>query len=90
VRPALVAIVAVITACGSDPVRPVSTATAIAIDFPRLVLGGRESAQATAVAFDAAGAVVHSATVRWSSSNPAVATVTPNGMVTAVSGGQAR
>ena len=76
-------------ACSSDPTRPTETAVAIRIDIPRLVLRVGESTQATAVGLDANARVLPGAQVRWSSSNPSVATITSGGLITAVAAGQA-
>lgn len=52
-----------------------------------LVPGGTQ--QFAATAYDAHGAEVSATSVTWSTSNPAVATVSPSGLVTAVSSGSA-
>jgi hypothetical protein len=46
-----------------------------------------ESEQLTATTYDAAGNVLAGRAVSWATSNPAVATVSPTGLVAAVSGG---
>jgi hypothetical protein len=77
-----------IVACSSDPTRPTETAVAIRIDIPQLVLRVGESTQATAVGLDANARVIPGAQVKWSSSNPSVATITAGGLITAVAAGQ--
>ena len=90
-RPIAAALVASVLACSdsSDPVtapRPVASAGVT----PRtVVLESGETRQLTAVALDAAGAVVDGRTVRWSTDQPAVATVSATGLVRAVARGYA-
>ena len=75
-------------ACGSDPTRPTSAATAIFIDLSRLVLRVGESTQASALVYGSKGEILHDVTVRWTSTRPAVATVASNGTITAVAAGR--
>src|SRR5262245_52310680 len=77
-----------VLACSSDPTRPIETAVAVRIDIPRLVLRVGEATQATAVGLDANARVIPGAQVKWSSSNPSVATITGGGLITAVAAGQ--
>jgi len=54
------------------------------------ILGLGETLQFTATVRSASGTVIDHATVEWSSSDAAVATVTPSGLVTAVGSGAAQ
>ncbi len=70
---------------GASPV-PVAS-VAVSLGSASLQPGG--TTQATATLTDAAGNVLTGRSVVWSSSNPAVATVSPSGVVTAVAPGRA-
>jgi uncharacterized protein YjdB len=74
---------------GTPPPSPPATLTALSVvlDRPTLVVG--QAAQASATGRDRNGQVVALGSVAWSSSNPAVATVAPSGLVTAVAAGSA-
>jgi uncharacterized protein YjdB len=64
---------------------PVVSSVTVTLNSSSLQVG--QSTQAVAVVYDAQGKPVPGASVTWSSSNPAVATVGQGGMVTAVGGG---
>ena len=64
---------------------PVVSTIAVTLNATSLVVG--QTAQAQAAGTDGTGAPVNLGTVTWSSSNPAVATVTSTGLVTAISAG---
>lgn len=77
-------------ACGgsSEPATPATLASlTISITYDSLRVG--EAARVSARGQDSRGVAI-SPDVRWSSSNTAVVTVGPNGIVTAVGAGQAR
>jgi len=70
----------------AQPPAPVAS-VAVTLASPSLTIGA--TTQATAVVRDAAGTVLTGRTVTWSSANTGVATVSPTGVVTAVSAGSA-
>jgi uncharacterized protein YjdB len=72
---------------GAAPLPGVIDAIALAQD--KLTLGVGSSAPLAVTVRDAEGNALSAAVVYWSSSDPAVATVSPNGVVTAVSVGNA-
>lgn len=77
---------------GSDPVvttPPNATVAALSVALDRTALIVGQTAQASATGRDRNGQAVSLAVVSWSSSNPAVATVAPSGLVTAVAAGSA-
>ncbi len=97
-RPTLVAMLALVSACGtgcggdSPNLTPVTSSTVAArIDLTpsaaTLEVGG--TSQLSATAFDAAGAPLQRKTMAWGSSAPAIAAVTDVGAVTAVAPGVA-
>ena len=59
----------------------------IAVSLATSSLSAGQTTQATAVATDGSGNVLTGRTMTWSSSNPAVATVSPSGLVTTVASG---
>ena len=86
---AVAAFLAVVAACGGgggggEPVRTVST---VAVSSPTLTPKQGDTVQLTAVARDQFGGVVPGATATWSSSAPAVATVSATGLLQALAGG---
>jgi hypothetical protein len=80
-------------ACRDEtPVAPpgpnvVGAVVSVVVSAPRQVLAPGDSVQFTSQAFDAQGRVLPTATVTWSSSNPAAATVDSRGMATAIAAG---
>jgi serine/threonine-protein kinase len=72
-----------------DPVSPALRVAAIDVSPRTVTLAAGGSAALRATPRDAQGAVVSGATVEWSSSDPAVATVSTAGAVTAVAPGNA-
>ena len=62
------------------------TAAGLSIEAPAIVYEGAR-ASLTATAVDANGAVLANVPVAWSTSNPAVATVDANGVLTALAAG---
>lgn len=78
-----------VSAVANVQVAQVTVSVAIApTSVPLAQLG--ESVQLEAEAYDSGNAPIPVASVTWSSSNPAVATVSSTGLVTAVSNGTAR
>src|SRR5690242_18100663 len=71
-----------VTVAGVPVARVGLTPTGVVIEAGR-------TRQLTAVAFDAAGNVIEGRAVQWSTDSPAVATVSPSGLVQAVSPGYA-
>ena len=88
---AVAVISALVSACGGDggdtqPPKPVQTVTVTA---PTTTIQVGQTVQLTATAEDADGAVVGSSTFTWSTSDAAVAAVSPTGLVSGVAVGQA-
>jgi uncharacterized protein YjdB len=83
------AITATVSGVSGSATETVSTATvanvSVVLDSSSLMIG--KTTQATATAWDISGNVLTGRTVTWSSSNPAVATVSATGLVTAVTSG---
>lgn len=75
------------TASAQVTVTPEAAAT-IVISPNALILRRTNTRQLTATARNSTGAVVSGRTVRWSSSNSAIASVDQNGLVTAMASGQ--
>ncbi|MBK6843393.1 MAG: Ig-like domain-containing protein [Gemmatimonadetes bacterium] len=80
--------------CGGDaplhfsvPSQPTTPRVTVSIGVASLALG--QQVQATAQVFDASGHALSDANVTWSSSESAIANVTPAGMVQAVAPGKA-
>ena len=67
--------------------RVVVTAASLRIDSPTSFTAPGTNVQLTAVVLDANGATLPNVPVTWSSSNPNVATVDPNGVLTATAEG---
>ena len=89
----IIPILAILSACGKDsPVEsPILTPTRIVLSSNSATLSTiGQTIQLNATVLDQDNNVVSGATVSWSSSSPAVATVSANGLVTAVSGGTAQ
>jgi trimeric autotransporter adhesin len=72
---------------GDGPAGPAAVAE-VRVTPPASVFE-KDSARAQATAFDASGSALSGRTITWSSSNIAVATVRPTGMVTGVTSGTA-
>ena len=98
VRHALAAGLAIVSACGTGcgsdgsnltPVTSVATATRIDVSPTTATVDIGGSFQLSATAYDAAGTPLQRKTIAWTSSAPAIATVTDVGAVTAVSAGSA-
>ena len=90
VRLAAVAASVGLAACGNDPSAPSPTAVAsIVVTAPSPSMQVGETMQATARLINSTGDEVTTKTASWSSSNIAVATVSPTGLITAVSAGAA-
>jgi uncharacterized protein YjdB len=88
----LIGLSSVLAGCGGggDPVvTPPAVVALMRLSPPSLELEPGQSAPITATAVDANGATVPGQTVSWGSSQPAVATVTAAGVVTAVADGTA-
>lgn len=76
-------------ACGSDePTSPVPTGSLV-VTPASLVLGAGMSRRLSATVFDASGASVPGATVSFASSDPGIAPVTADGLVSYAGAGQA-
>ena len=86
----LMAAAVVAVACGSDDT-PTGTAAVVAVTVsaPNAAIFVGATSQLTATAKDASGNAVSGATVTWSSSSDAIATVSPSGLVTGVAPGTA-
>ena len=79
-----------IAACKDSPTEPPDQNVAVvAITTPQTIMVVGASVTLTATAFDADGQRINNAAVTWRSLAPAVATVSPSGVVTGVSTGQA-
>jgi hypothetical protein len=78
---------ATLTVRALAPQAAVVAIVAVALDSTTLAIG--HSANARATVMDAAGNLIVGQTVTWASLSPAIATVTPTGMVTAVATGSA-
>ena len=78
-----------IAACKDSPTEPPDQNVAVvAITTPQTIMVVGASVTLTATAFDADGQKINNAAITWRSLAPAVATVSPSGVVTAVSTGQ--
>ena len=89
----VIPILAILVACGKDsPVEPpILTPSRIVLSSNSAMLSTiGQTIQINATVLDQDNNTISSATVSWSSSSPAVATVGANGLVTAVSGGTAQ
>lgn len=75
---------------GSGPTGPDNSVTTVEVAAPSASLMVGETFQLAAVARNAAGAFAVAGQVTWTSSNNSVATVSPNGLVTAVETGAAQ
>jgi len=86
---AVAACLAVLAACGGggDGGEPVRTVTTVTVSSPTSTPKQGDTVQLTAVARDQFGEVVPGTTATWSSSAPAVATVSASGMLQALAGG---
>ncbi len=90
---AFILILATVTACGKDsPTEPQTrTPSRITLSSSSATLTAiGQTFQIHATVLDQENNVISGASVTWSSSNPAVATVSSGGVVTAVSGGTAQ
>ena len=90
---AFILILATVTACGKDsPTEPQTrTPSRITLSSSSATLTAiGQTFQIHATVLDQENNVISGASVTWSSSNPAVATVSSTGLVTAVSNGTAR
>jgi 6-phosphogluconolactonase (cycloisomerase 2 family) len=82
-------LVATVTACGADePTSPASDGTLVVTPV-RLVLGLGMSRRLSAAVLDPSGVPVAGATVSFASTDPGRASVTPDGLVSYLSAGQA-
>jgi len=79
-----------VVACGGEPSGPGNTTVAtIAVTPPTLSLAVGATAPLTATARNSQGQVVSSQTIAWTTTAAGVATVSGNGLVTAIAPGQA-
>ena len=84
----LVATLLAIAACKDSPTEPPDqNVAAVAITTPQTIMVVGATVTLTASAFDADGKKIKDAAVTWRSLSPAVATVSPSGIVTGVSTG---
>lgn len=90
-RYVVILIVATLAACGKDsPTEPDRISSSIALSSRSVIITAiGQTLQINATVLDQDNNVLTSATVAWSSSNPAVASVSSGGLVTVVSGGVA-
>ena len=92
-RYVVILIVATLAACGKDsptePARSVSSSIALSSRSVIITAIG-QTLQINTTVLDQDNNVLTDATVAWSSSNPAVASVSSSGLVTVVSGGTAQ
>src|SRR5215510_16252550 len=88
---ALTAALAAAIGCTADSTTPQSDdiVSSISITMSPSTLTVGQTVQAGAVARDATGATLSGVTMQWSSSNPAVITVSQTGLVTAAGVGTA-
>ncbi len=94
VRAALAATLTLSAACGSDAtgssnIIPAGQVARVAITPATSTLDVGATAQLTAVAYDASGAVVQGKAIAWSSSASTVASITSTGLLTGVTPGTA-
>ena len=66
---------------------PATAPASVSVTAPTTRITVGQTVQATATALDAHGTALTGRTVTWSSSSPAIATVSASGLVTAVAGG---
>lgn len=76
-------------ACGSDDSMSANSAHSVVVTPSRLVLGAAMSRRLSAIVLDGTGALIEGADIRFASSNPDVATVTDDGLVSYVGVGEA-
>jgi hypothetical protein len=87
-RSILLASLLAIAACKDSPTEPPDqNVAAVAITTPQTIMVVGATVTLTATAFDADGKKIKDAAVTWRSLSPAVATVSPSGIVTGVSTG---
>ena len=87
-RSILLASLLAIAACKDSPTEPPDqNVAAVAITTPQTIMVVGATVTLTASAFDADGKKIKDAAVTWRSLSPAVATVSPSGIVTGVSTG---
>ncbi|MCU0940106.1 MAG: Ig-like domain-containing protein, partial [Burkholderiaceae bacterium] len=72
---------------GGDGGEPIRTVTTVSVSSPTLAPKQGDTVQLTAVAKDQFGDVISGTTATWSSSAPAVATVSASGLLQALAGG---
>lgn len=84
--------VAALAACGKDsPTEPARISSSIVLSSHSVIITAiGQTLQINATVLDQDNNVLTGATVAWSSSNPAVASVSSSGLVTVVSGGTAQ
>lgn len=91
-RYVVILIVATLAACGKDsPTEPARVSSSIVLSSHSVIATAiGQTLQIDATVLDQDNNVLTDATVAWSSSNPAVASVSSSGLVTVVSGGRAQ
>ncbi|MXZ74627.1 MAG: hypothetical protein F4207_03595 [Gemmatimonadetes bacterium] len=88
-RYVVILIVATLAACGKDsPTEPARVSSSIVLSSDSVIITAiGQTLQINATVLDQDNNVLTGSTVAWSSSNPAVASVSSSGLVTVVSGG---
>ena len=91
-RYVVILIVATLAACGKDsPTEPARVSSSIVLSSRSVIITAiGQTLQINTTVLDQDNNVLTDATVAWSSSNPAVASVSSSGLVTVVSGGTAQ
>lgn len=91
-RYVVILIVATLAACGKDsPTEPSRISSSIVLSSHSVIITAiGQTLQINATVLDQDNNVLTGSTVAWSSSNPAVASVSSSGLVTVVSGGTAQ
>jgi sugar lactone lactonase YvrE len=84
---AVAAFLALVAACGGGGGEPARTVTTVTVTSPTSTPQQSDTVQLTAVARDQFADVVPGTTAAWSSSAPAVATVSATGLLQALAGG---
>lgn len=90
-RLSLVFLVTALAACGDSGTQPTvdsaNTIAKVSVNASRTILNVGGTSQFTADAENSAGKILAGETIKWISSHPDVATITPQGLVTAIAFG---
>ncbi|MEP6495569.1 MAG: Ig-like domain-containing protein [bacterium] len=89
VRLAVFAVLSNVISCSSDtsPTELQALVNSVVVDLGLSNLTVGQTVQAGAIAHDHSGSTLNGVTITWSSSNPAVASIAPSGLVTALTAG---